>query len=68
MEQLELIKLLWIVVFFLFSLTLLFVWSKLYIISKKAQALVTLLGEIESLEEKDTGLKKSGIPEKQPAL
>jgi hypothetical protein len=64
----ELIKLLWIVVFFLFSLTLLFVWSKLYIISKKAKALTSLLGEIESLEEKEAGLKKSGVPEKQPAL
>ena len=64
----ELIKLLWIVVFFLFSLTLLFVWSKIYIISKKAKAVTTLLGEIESLEEKEAGLKKTGVTEKQPAL
>lgn len=64
----ELIKILWIVVFFLFSLTLLFVWSKLYIISKKAKAISLLLGEIESLEEKEGGLKKTGGAEKQPAL
>lgn len=64
----ELIKNLWIVIFFLFSLTLLFVWSKLYIISKKAKAISSLLGEIESLEEKEGGMKKSGVPEKQPAL
>lgn len=64
----ELIKLLWIVVFFLFSLTLLFVWSKLYIISKKANAITALLGEIGSLEEKEAGLKKTGVPEKPPAL
>jgi hypothetical protein len=64
----ELVKLLWIVVFFLFSLTLLFVWSKLYIISKKAKALGALLGEIDSLEEKEAGLKKTSVPEKQPAL
>jgi hypothetical protein len=64
----ELIKLLWIVVFFLFSLTLLFVWSKLYIVSKKAKAIASLLGEIESLEAQDAGLKKTGVSEKQPAL
>lgn len=64
----ELIKVLWIVVFFLFSLTLLFVWSKLYIISKKASAIATLLGEIESLEGKESGLKMTGVPEKPPAL
>jgi hypothetical protein len=64
----ELIKILWIVVFFLFSLTLLFVWSKLYIISKKAKTISSLLGEIESLEEKERGLKKPGVPEKLPVL
>jgi hypothetical protein len=63
----DLIKVLWIVVFFLFSLTLLFVWSKLYIISKKAKAVTTILGEIESLEEKEAGLKKIVVSEKQPA-
>ena len=64
----ELIKLLWIVVFFLFSLTLLFVWSKLYIISKKAKTITTLLGEIEAIEKKDAGTPPQGVPEKQPAL
>lgn len=64
----ELIKLLWIVVFFLFSLTLLFVWSKLYIISKKAQAITALLGEIDSLDGKDAGPGKPDISEKKPAL
>lgn len=64
----ELIKLLWIVVFFLFSLTLLFVWSKLYIISKKAQAIGALLGEIDSLDQQAPGAGKPDVPEKKPAL
>jgi len=64
----ELIKLFWVVVFFLFSLTLLFVWSKLYIISKKARAIDALLAEIGTIEEKDAQLKKQSVPEKKPAL
>jgi hypothetical protein len=64
----ELIKLLWIVVFFLFSLTLLFVWSKLYIISKKAKAITTLLGDIEAIESKDAEVPATGVPGKKPVL
>lgn len=43
----EFIKLIWIVVFFLFSLTLLFLWSKLAIINKKIRALDAAIGECE---------------------
>ena len=64
----ELIKFLWIVIFFLFSLTLLFVWSKLYIISKKAKSIASLLGDIESLGEKEDGLKQKAVSEKQTVL
>jgi hypothetical protein len=49
MEQ---IKILWIVFFFLFSLTLLFTWSKVYIISRKVKNVAALLSQIESLDEK----------------
>lgn len=64
----ELIKFLWIVIFFLFSLTLLFVWSKLYIISKKAKSIASLLGDIESLGEKEDGLKQKAVSGKQTVL
>jgi len=64
----ELIKLLWVVVFFLFSLTLLFVWSKLYIISKKAKAIDSLLSEISTIEEKDAPTAAPNVPDKKPAL
>ena len=48
----ELIKIFWMVIFFAFSLTLLFVWSKTYIIAKKVKAIDGLLTEIESIGEK----------------
>jgi hypothetical protein len=49
MEQ---IKIAWVVFFFLFSLALIFAWSKLYIISRKVKSLDALLGKIESVDEK----------------
>lgn len=49
MEQ---IKTAWIVFFFLFSLTLIFAWSKLYIIARKVKTLDALLDKIKSVDEK----------------
>jgi hypothetical protein len=49
MEQ---IKTAWGVFFFLFSLTLIFAWSKLYIISRKVKSLDDLLDRIKSVDEK----------------
>ena len=45
----ELIKSAWVVIFLLFSLTLIFVWSKMYIISKKIKAIDALLTQCDSV-------------------
>lgn len=46
----ELVKLLWILIFFLFSLTLIFIWSKIYVLSKKLQELSDLLKKTSDLD------------------
>ncbi|MBN2036631.1 MAG: hypothetical protein JW768_07815 [Chitinispirillaceae bacterium] len=48
----EPIKTAWIVIFLFFSLTLLFVWSKMYIISKKIRSISSLVSRIEEIDEK----------------
>jgi cell division protein FtsL len=48
----ELIKIAWIVVFLFFSLTLLFVWSKMYILSKKIKIISTLISQVEEIDGK----------------
>jgi hypothetical protein len=48
----ELIKICWIAIFALFSLTLIYIWSKLYIIARKVKAVDAILGMSEGLDEK----------------
>jgi cell division protein FtsL len=45
----ELVKIAWVVIFLLFSLTLIFVWSKMYIISRKIKAIDTLLMQCDGV-------------------
>jgi cell division protein FtsL len=45
----ELVKSAWIVIFLLFSLTLIFVWSKMYIISRKIKAIDALIAQCDSV-------------------
>lgn len=47
----ELVKALWILIFFLFSLTLIFIWSKIYVLFKRIQALSVLLKKISDLDK-----------------
>jgi hypothetical protein len=47
----ELIKIAWVVVFFVFSLTLLFVWSKMYIVAKKVKVIDALLTVTENVDK-----------------
>jgi hypothetical protein len=57
----ELIKVFWIIIFFLFTLTLLFVWSKMYIISRKIKHIASLIDQSSGIDEKkakDTGSLK----------
>jgi hypothetical protein len=45
----ELVKIAWIVIFLLFSLTLIFVWSKMYIISRKTKAIDMLITQCDGV-------------------
>lgn len=58
----ELIKALWILIFFLFSLTLIFLWSKIYVLFKRIEALSALLKKATDLDKEF--LKLSGSEEK----
>lgn len=51
----ELIKIVWVVIFFMFSLTLLFVLSKLFIVAKKVKAIDTLLAATEEVDKSMNG-------------
>jgi len=48
----ELVKGFWFVIFFLFSMTLLFVWGKVYVIAGKVKKISTLLDLIDQLDAK----------------
>ena len=45
----EYVTIIWIIVFFLFSLCLLFTWSKTLVLFKRASAIETLLKKCEKL-------------------
>jgi hypothetical protein len=48
-ESLETLKILWVVIFFLFSVILFFIWSKILLITKKLDSLSHLVSEIETI-------------------
>ncbi len=58
----ELVKALWILIFFLFSLTLIFIWSKIYVLFKRLEALSALLQKTTDLDKEF--LKLSGSEKK----
>jgi hypothetical protein len=45
----EIIRILWIVNFFLFLLTLIFVWSKLYSISQRMNDIISIIKKSDEL-------------------
>ena len=47
----EYLKILWIVIFFLFSLCLIFIWSKLLVLAKRTSAIHLLLENFDTLAE-----------------
>lgn len=55
----ELIKALWILIFFLFSLTLIFLWSKIYVLFKRIEALSALLKKATDLDKEFLKLSRS---------
>lgn len=48
----EFIKAVWLVVFLLFALTLIFIWSKVYIVSRKTAEIDAVMSGIESINAK----------------
>jgi len=47
----EILKILWILIFFLFSLNLIFIWSKIYVIYKRLESLTELLKKTAELSD-----------------
>jgi len=47
----EIVTIIWIVIFFLFVLTLLFIWSKLYLLNKRIQSVSTIVNELNTLDQ-----------------
>lgn len=46
----EIVKILWIFVFFLFSFCLIFIWSKMYVILKRIEALTDLVRKNHAID------------------
>jgi hypothetical protein len=49
--RMTVLRIIWVMNFFFFSLILLFVWSKIYIISKKVQAVASTAERVDVLTE-----------------
>ena len=50
----ELVKILWIIKFFFFTLVLFFIWSKINVISNKIKAITSSIEDIKKLETEDS--------------
>lgn len=46
----EILKILWTITFFFFTLILIFIWSKIIVVSNKLKAVSTLVAESEKIE------------------
>lgn len=46
----EILKILWTITFFFFTLILIFLWSKIIVVSNKLKAVSTLVAESEKIE------------------
>ncbi|MBN1308968.1 MAG: hypothetical protein JXA18_13680 [Chitinispirillaceae bacterium] len=51
----ELVKSAWVIIFLLFALTLLLVWSKTYIISRKIKSIDALISQSEAVNGTPAG-------------
>ena len=50
----EIVKILWIIKFFFFTLVLFFIWSKINVISNKIKAITSSIEDIKKLETEDS--------------
>ncbi len=61
----QVIRTIWVVNFFLFSLILLFVWSKVVIISKRVTQLLPLIKKVQELRSELRGASKQNPAQQQ---
>jgi hypothetical protein len=61
--SMELVKIAWIVIFLFFSLTLIFIWSKMYIISRKIKTIDALITQCESVSGKGAAERDQKTPQ-----
>jgi len=47
----EIVTIIWVIIFFLFSITLIFIWSKLYLLNKRVQSVALILNALKGLDE-----------------
>ena len=52
-DTMELVKILWIIKFFFFTLALFFIWSKMNVISKKVKIISSRIEDIDKLMSED---------------
>ncbi len=50
----EIVKILWIIKFFFFTLVLFFIWSKINVISNKIKTITSSIEDIKKLESEDS--------------
>ncbi|MDD5674251.1 MAG: hypothetical protein PHC61_08815 [Chitinivibrionales bacterium] len=62
MEVEHFIRIIWIIVFFLFSITLIFVWSKVLIISKKIKSIDLSIKKIRELSQETVKTEQPSSP------
>jgi len=54
----EIVTIIWIIIFFLFALTLLFVWSKLYLLNKRIEAVGVIIKDLNSIDQQFSKINK----------
>ena len=64
MDSEHFIRIIWIIGFFLFSITLIFIWSKILIISKKMKTIDAIVKKIQEISQEAIKLDQ---PSGQPA-
>lgn len=50
----EIVKILWVIKFFFFTLVLFFIWSKINVISNKIKTITSSIEDIKKLESEDS--------------
>ena len=69
MELIKIVRILWIVNFFFFALTLIFIWSKILIIAKKVKVITVLIRQSEvtvnEARQLDKSLQSISLPPKE---